>query len=330
MSDALLLRALERRSELFTRLAEERTDCYRLFHGVAEGRPGLTLDRYGPVLLAQTWREPLTPDELDGFHRIVCRALDLSLTPVWHHRPNRAALVEAAGEISETPIGREHSLRYDVTPSHRGQDPLLFLDFRSGRREILRRATTGKVLNLFAYTGGVSLCALRAGASEVWHVDFSGEAMRWFRRNLALNDFPETRARVIQEDVLPVVRQLAGLPIKGRAARTRPFKKFTPEAFDLVVVDPPRWAKSPFGAVDTVRDYPSLLKPALLATASGGSLLVTNNAARVGRDDWLRMLERTGEKCGRPLAGITPIEPEADFPSLDGEPPLKMAWLEPK
>lgn len=332
MSDALLLRALERREELFACLAEEGTDCYRLFHGVAEGRPGLTLDRYGPVLLAQTWREPLTRAELAGFHRVVCRALDLSLSLVWHHRPTRDARVATAteGDLTEPPIGQELSLCYDVTPSHRGQDPLLFLDFRSGRREILRRATTGRVLNLFAYTGGVSLCALRGGASEVWHVDFSRQAMGWFRRNLALNDVPEARVQLIQEDVLPVIRQLAGLPVKGRAARSRAFQKFTPEAFDLVVVDPPRWAKSPFGAVDTVRDYPSLLKPALLATAPGGSLLVTNNAARVGRDDWLRMLERTGEKCGRPLAGITLIEPEADFPSIDGEPPLKMAWLEPQ
>jgi 23S rRNA (cytosine1962-C5)-methyltransferase len=124
-----------------------------------------------------------------------------------------------------------------------------------------------------------------------------------------------------------VVRQLAGLPVKGRGARRRDYPRFEPRHFGIVVLDPPRWAKSPFGAIDLVRDYPSLLKPSLLATASGGSLLVTNNAARVDRDEWLRVVHRTAEKSGRRLAAIDIIEPEEDFPSIDEAPPLKMAWL---
>lgn len=77
------------------------------------------------------------------------------------------------------------------------------------------------------------------------------------------------------------------LPVKGRGARRRNYQRFEPRQFDVIVLDPPRWAKGRFGAIDLVRDYPSLLKPALLATAPGGSLLVINNAARVDRDEWL-------------------------------------------
>lgn len=324
MSLELVRRALERRRELFTSLAAEPTDCYRLFHGVAEGRPGLTIDRYGPILLLQTWREALTPDEIEDYRRAVERALEASLTPVWNHR---AAQLDSSPWSAEAPTAQELGVRYDVTPRHRGQDPLLFLDLRAGRRLIRQHSEGRSVLNLFAYTGGVSLCAAVGGASEVWSVDFARSATQWTRRNLELNDIPNERVRCIEEDVIPVLRQLAGLTVKGRGARHRKFQTLEPRSFDLVVLDPPRWARSPFGAVDLVRDYPSLLKPALLATAPGGALLVTNNAARVERDAWLEVVNRTAEKCGRSLLSVSVVEPEEDFPSVDEAPPLKMAWI---
>lgn len=325
MSLELVRRALERRRELLSRLLAERTDCYRLFHGVAEGRPGLTIDRYGPILLLQTWRDALTPDEISDYHREVEALLETSMTPVWNHRAEK---LPTSSWSAEPPIGHELGIRYDVTPRHRGQDPLLFLDLRAGRRLIQQHARGRSVLNLFAYTGGATLCAALGGASEVWNVDFARSAIDWTRRNLELNDVGADRVRCVQEDVIPVLRQLAGLSVKGRGARKRQYQRFEPRSFDLVVLDPPRWAKSPFGAVDLVRDYPSLLKPALLATAPGGALLVTNNAARVERDAWVHVLERTADKCGRSLVSLDVIEPEEDFPSVDDAPLLKIAWLQ--
>ena len=280
VSVELVLRALERRRDLLEQLSRDETDCYRLFHGVAEGRPGLAIDRYGPILLLQTWREPLDESEIESFQRVIEDACGWGLTAVWNHRAGDAPPDQLDGD---PPVGRELDIRYDVTPRHRGRDPLLFLDLRAGRRIVLKESRDKSVLNLFAYTGGVSLCALAGGASEVWNVDFARSACDWVRRNLSLNSLDEHRVRIVQEDVIPVVRQLAGLDVKGRAARQREYLRVGPRAFDIVVLDPPRWAKSPFGAVDLVRDYPSLLKPALLATAPGGSLLVTNNVARIER-----------------------------------------------
>jgi len=95
----------------------------------------------------------------------------------------------------------------------------------------------------------------------------------------------------------------------------------------VVVLDPPPWAKSAFGAVDIVRDYQSIFKPALMATKEGGHMLVTNNVASVQLDDWLRVIERCATKVGRPLADIEIVAPEDDFPSPDHCPPLKMAWI---
>ncbi len=122
------------------------------------------------------------------------------------------------------------------------------------------------------------------------------------------------------------------IPVTFRRHRGVPapsnYPRLKPRQFDLVILDPPRWAKSPFGTVDLIRDYPSVFKPALLATAPGGRLLCTNNVAQVKRDDWLDQLRRSATKAGRPIKAIDLIEPEEDFPSFDGQPPLKMAVLE--
>jgi 23S rRNA (cytosine1962-C5)-methyltransferase len=79
--------------------------------------------------------------------------------------------------------------------------------------------------------------------------------------------------------------------------------------------------------VDLVKDYASVFKPALLCTNAGGTLICTNNVADVKREAWLDQLQRSATKAGRPIREMEWIMPEADFPSSDGQPPLKMALL---
>jgi 23S rRNA (cytosine1962-C5)-methyltransferase len=105
------------------------------------------------------------------------------------------------------------------------------------------------------------------------------------------------------------------------------FPKLAPQTFDLVFIDPPRYAKSPFGVVDLVNDYAAIFKPALLCTAAGGTLYCCNNVAEVEREAWLDQLQRSARKAGRPIRGYEWIWPESDFPSVDGNPPLKVIAL---
>ena len=131
----------------------------------------------------------------------------------------------------------------------------------------------------------------------------------------------------MRQDVFPVIRQLAGLGVPGRRGRRAAHQKLQPRTFDLTVLDPPRWSTGKFGTVDTVNDYPSLFKPALLATKQGGALLATNNVASVDYEAWVSILHRCANKAGRPLRDVERIYPEADFPSPDGRTPLKLAWI---
>ena len=319
--------AIERRSDLLATLHAEGTDCYRLLHGVAEGAPGITLDRYGSLLLLQTFREPLTASAVESLRECVVRTTGLDLPIVHNHRG--PPLPPEFAEHGPTPAGladhecREAGVRFRVRARHRGQDPWLFLDLRSGRRAVRRLAAGRSVLNLFAYTCGVGVAAAVAGAADVLNVDFAQSALEVGKSNAEANGVAAERFRTLHSDCIPVLRQLAGLPVQRRG-RAVPYARMPAQRFDLVVLDPPRFARGRFGTIDVVADYQSLWKPCVLALAEGGAILATNHVAEVDEASWHDALRRCAEKAGRPLQSLDSIPVDADFPSFDGRPPLKI------
>jgi 23S rRNA (cytosine1962-C5)-methyltransferase len=330
---ALFAAALNARAELITRLQAENTDAYRLFHGSVEGHPGLTVDRYGELLLVQCFHSPLDADALAALESFYAEKTP-GLTLVYNDRSgsnsrisNPLAGDQLAAAIAPREI-HEMGVSYLIQGRHEGQDPWLFLDMRAGRRRVMAEAAGKSVLNLFAYTCGIGMAAGKAGANFVVNVDFSDTALHIGKENARLNNLP-LRPRFVKSDAFAAMRQLSGIgqPERVRGKRMPPFPKLEPRRFDLVFLDPPRYAKSPFGVVDLVGDYPSVFKPALLCVAEGGSMICCNNAAEVDREEWLDQLQRSAAKAGRPLVTHEWIAPEADFPSHDGQHPLKMVLL---
>lgn len=333
--EILVSDALAARSDLISELHSEKTDTYRLLHGSNEGLPGLTIDRYGRLILVQTFYEPLSEAEKNHVETSI---IDwLKFIPVFDFRDRsdqkRSRLESKLLSGSRSPenecYSREMGIEYLVKTNQRGQDPYLFLDMRATRRFILKNSCKGSVLNLFAYTCSLGLCAALSGASEVWNVDFADSALEVGRANLIKNGVSGLSHRFVCEDFFAVVRQLAGLSIKGKGKRKK-YQKFEPGVFDMVILDPPRWATSSFGAVDLVRDYQSIFKPALLTTKPGGLLICTNHVPSVDLRDWLRILKQCASKTGETIEIIEIITPEEDFPSPDGRHPLKIAVVERK
>lgn len=340
MTDSLTTRlaaAYDTRATLIQALHAENTDAYRLFHGTVEGHPGLTIDRYGDLLLIQSFHSPLQAAELDAVESFYRERIP-GLSCVWNDRsqansrisnPLPPAQLESAMKAR---VAHEMGVCYRIQGRHAGQDPWLFLDLRAARRRVMREVAgplAGKsVLNLFAYTCGVGTAASKTGAGFVMNVDFADISLAIGKENAQLNELPH-RPRFIKSDAFAAMRQLAGI---GQAERVRgkrmpPFPKLDARKFDLVFLDPPRYAKSPFGVVDLVNDYASVFKPALLCVAEGGTLIACNNVAEVDRDAWLDQLQRSANKAGRPIREAEWILPEADFPSIDGNPPLKTVLL---
>ncbi|WP_271270549.1 class I SAM-dependent rRNA methyltransferase [Aliamphritea hakodatensis] len=335
MSD-LFQAALQRREALLADLHAEATRCYRLYHGTTEGIPGLTLDRYGDQLLLQSFHTPLSESEADALFTqaevFLQHAGVENLQRVYNDRSSSNSRRSDDHVVDRQQLtGQELGVNYLVKGKHKGQDPLLFLDMRAGRRWLQANAAGKSVLNLFSYTCGVGVVAAKAGASRVLNVDFATRSLDVGRENARLNDLDESRIGFFQSDFFTAAKQLAGIEIKQRVKRgqkPRQFPRIEAEEFDLVYLDPPRWAKSHFGTVDLIRDYPSVLKPSLLAVSDGGQLVCTNNVAKVSLEDWLDVVKRCASKAGRPVKDIQLITPEADFPSTDGCHPLKIAVLQ--
>ncbi len=327
---SLLQQASENRALLLEQLHAEETNCYRLFHGTNEGVAGLTVDRYGPQLLIQSFHESLTEQRLDQIQQHYAGLFSAEEVVYNDRSASNSRRQDAQDRRGQQFVGQELGVNYRVKGKHSGQDPFLFLDMRVGRRYVLEHAKNRSVLNLFSYTCGVGICAAVAGASDVVNVDFAERNLAVGQDNAALNGLSDNQVQFIQSDFFTAAKQFAGIPVKQRVRRgqkPRQFPRLEEQQFDLVYLDPPRWAKSHFGTVDLIRDYPSVLKPSLLATREGGTLVCTNNVAKVPMDEWVSVVKRCAEKAGRPIQDIEFLTPEADFPSPDGQPPLKIAVL---
>ncbi|WP_248804973.1 class I SAM-dependent rRNA methyltransferase [Pseudomonas sp. MWU13-2100] len=327
--------ALDHRQDLLAELHSQGTDCYRLFHGSQEGAGGLTIDRYGPQLMVQTFHQTLEREDLLALHAAINQYLALDTLLVYNDRSRGNSRIDREDPVYRADeaaladlVGHEGGLNYRVRGRHAGQDPLLFLDLRNARAWVRQHSAGKSVLNLFAYTCGVGLSAAAGGAREVCNLDFAEGNLAVGRENGQLNPHLSPMD-FIQSDYFPAIRQLAGLPISQRRGQKLPsYQRLEQRQYDLVLLDPPAWAKSAFGTVDLLRDYQSLLKPALLATADDGVLICCNNLAKVSLEDWREQVLRCAEKAGRPVREWQVLAPAADFPSRDLQPPLKTLVLQ--
>ena len=325
--------AFSARRELLDQLHAEGTNAYRLFHGSAENWPGVTVDRYNELLLIQSFHEALDGHDRSAIENFYASALP-GLIAVYNDRSRSNSRIsnplpsEILAEAQKEREFSELGLQYLVQARHSGQDPWLFLDMRAGRRRVMQEAAGKTVLNLFSYTCGIGIAAAKGGAAHVVNVDFAESNLKVGKENARLNELP-IRLRFVQSDAFAAMRQLAGIgqPKMVRGKLMPAFPKLEAKQFDLVFLDPPRYAKSPFGVVDIINDYAALMKPALRCTSEGGTLICCNNAAQVSQEAFADQLQRCVRKAGRTLREMEWITPETDFPSQDGQPPLKIALL---
>ncbi len=339
---SLLNTALAKRADLIGQLDSltidsSKTDCFRVFHGTVEGVNGLNIDRYGDAWLIQTFHQTLTEKELEAIHKELLAVADLPI--VYNDRSNRNSRIlnqldaETEAYARSTQVISENGILYTSKLRHEGQDPLLFLDMRIGREYVKANSHKKSVLNLFAYTCGIGTAAAVGGAKRVVNVDFSSFALAAGRKNAELNEKQngvesgtESVSQFIHSDAFPALRQLAGLKVNSRK-KLPDYPKMSASQFDIVFLDPPRFAKSAFGTVDLINDYQSLFKPAVLATKPGGKVIACNNVAKVDRETWFNSLVRCVEKQGRSVSEATWLDCHPDFPSFDDNHPLKIVSL---
>jgi len=236
------------------------SDAGRLVHGEADGLPGLVVDRYRDVLVLQVlsagaefWRETIVSalQEHTGLSVIYERS-DAEVRAL-EGLPERSGAI--VGSLPPEVEIDEDGIRYVVDVA-RGQKTGFYLDQRLNRQRIRALAAGREVLNCFCYTGGFSLAALAGGAASVLSLDSSGPALAQAADNLRRNGFDETRAEWREADVFSELRRL-----RDQA-----------KSFDLVVLDPPKFAPTAQHAARAARAYKDINLHALKLLRPGGLL----------------------------------------------------------
>jgi len=242
-------------------IAVDQGGAVRLVHGESDGLPGLIADRYGEVVVMQTtsagarrWRTAIGAalGTLDGVSTVIEKsdgdvlALE-GLAPVHELVSGRA--------LPATLSAREHHLAYTI-PLAGAHKTGLYLDQRDNRALIGRLARERRVLDGFCYAGGFALNALAGGAREVVAVDSSAAALARASDLCALNRLDGARLRVVEADMFKYLRSL-------RDARER---------FDLIVLDPPKFAPTAQAAERAARGYKDINLLAFKLLARGGLL----------------------------------------------------------
>lgn len=284
--------------------AEEGLGLFRLVHGEGDGLSGLIVDVYGNTAVVQC--------HSIGMHRqrhLIATALRSvlgeKLTAVYDKSvealPPKYAENQSNGylwSLYEHPPGsavvREHGVQFRVD-WETGQKTGFFLDQRDNRQLLGQYAAGKTVLNTFCYTGGFSCYALRTGARLVHSVDISEKAMLLTAENVALNAPFAGVHEGYTEDVLR-------------------FLKNTDTAYEVVVVDPPAYAKSLDKRHNAVQGYKRLNEAALRRVAPGGILFTFSCSQVVDRELFYHTIAAAAMEVGRPVRVLHHLTQSPDHP----------------
>jgi 23S rRNA (cytosine1962-C5)-methyltransferase len=252
-----IAQALSQRAEL---LAESAVNAVRLVHGESDGLPGIVADRYGDTVVLQLtsaggerWREEIADALLQATGAVrVWERSDADVRELEGLAPRCGPLRGTAppGAV----IVHEHGLKFEVD-LERGHKTGFYLDQRDNRKHFRALASGCDVLDCFAYTGGFTVNALAGGARSVTAVESSGAAVALARANAELNGLPP--AEWIEGDVFQRLRQ---------------FRDQSRE-FDLIVLDPPKFAPTAAHAERASRAYKDINLLAFKLLRAGGALM---------------------------------------------------------
>lgn len=303
-----LTQAIERRRGLF----DEQTNGYRLISGESDGWPGLVLDRYDKTLALKLY----TAAWLPGFQEIA-NLIHTQLKP--EHLVLRLSrnIQKAAQEMISREDGEiifgdpevsgeahptflESGIRFEADVCH-GQKTGFFLDQRENRRAVESLAGGRSVLNAFSFSGGFSLYAARGGASSVTDLDISAHALASAKRNFSLNQSDPAiaccRHELAQADAFDW--------LVANESRQ----------FDLVVLDPPSFAKRETERAGAIRGYQKLAGLGIQHLSPGGILVACSCSAHVSAEEFFDAVRLSAGRSTRAFQEIQTTRHAPDHPA---------------
>lgn len=276
------------------------TNAFRLIHGEGDGLPGLIIDIYGEVAVIQAHsigmhlhREQFTTAIREAMGDRIKAVYDASARQL---PPHYAAGIKDGylfGEAASPTQISENKLQFYIDWEH-GQKTGFFLDQRNNRELLKRYAKGGKVLNTFSYTGGFSVYALEAGADHVDSVDSSAPAIALCEKNVEANAHKGSHD-VYTEDVMD-------------------FLKTREQEYDLVILDPPAYAKSFKARHRGVIGYKRLNKAGIQKLKPGGILFTFSCSQVVDMVLFQNTVMAAALETGRTVQILHRLSQPADHP----------------
>lgn len=284
------------------------TNALRLIHAESDGLPGLVVDRYNDVLVVQIlsagaehWRETIIGclSDVPGVNTIVERS-DVDVRTLEGLEPRSGVLYGTAPKTVEI---FENGLKFQVNVLT-GQKTGFYIDQRRNRQMVGELAKNREVLNCFCYTGGFSLYALANGAAHVISVDSSSEALESGKTNLEINGLPALKSDWLEGDVFKVLRRLREEDLK----------------FDMVILDPPKFAPTAAQAERAARGYKDINLLAFKLLRPGGILATFSCSGGVSAELFQKIVAGAAADAGMDARIIQTLTQGPDHPVALGFP----------
>jgi 23S rRNA (cytosine1962-C5)-methyltransferase len=277
---------------------------YRLVNAESDGLPGVIIDRYGDFLVcqfltvgAEAWKDTIV-DQL-GALIPVAGIFERSDSPVRDKEGLARQTGVLAGQEPPATIAFQegpHRFWVDVRLGHKTG---FYLDQRDNRLQMKGFADGAEVLNCFAYTGGFGVAALKAGARHVTNVDMSSAALELSAQNIALNDLDPGRIEHVEADVFKQLRYY-------RDAARR---------FDVIVLDPPKFADSRAQVGRASRGYKDINLLAIKLLRAGGHLFTFSCSGLMEPELFQKIVADAALDAGRDAQIIRRLNQAADHPT---------------
>ena len=282
------------------------TNAYRLIHGEGDGLPGVIVDLYDGFAVMKLYSAGLTPHRplivealekcVPGLKGVVGRdEVGRDDADVDSEKGNGKVLAGAEAPQPLEILERGAKFLVDV---YTGQKTGFFLDQRENRHLLRRISKDLEVLNCFSFTGGFSVNAALGGAKSVFSVDQDADAIALARENFTLNGLPASNHDFLAADVFELLES---------------FKK-EGRKFDLIVLDPPAFAKSQKAVEAALGGYASLNRQALGVLKKGGLLCTASCSARVSSEAFFDAVKDGAHNAGVDLSLVEERYQPPDHP----------------
>jgi 23S rRNA (cytosine1962-C5)-methyltransferase len=297
---------LKSAGKLRQRIINEQTDAYRLVNAEGDGFPGLIADVYGSTLVVS-----ITTAGMEKQKSHILDALVSSLKParIYEQSQGRSRTLEGLeerkgfiyGDNQSAPVQiRENGFTFGVDFIG-GQKTGFFLDQRINREKLGAMSRNANILNCFSYTGAFSVYCAAGGAKRVFSLDTSDAACVAAAQNLRLNGFSPDTHPVIDADVFDYLRNMQ-------------------ENFDLIILDPPAFAKTKRDVARATRGYKEINLQAIRHLAPGGILATFSCSNFMEEDLFYKIVQGAARDAGAGMQLLSRLEAGPDHPLGMGHP----------